>query len=997
MEAALQTSETTKRSTTRLTTAFTKAYDQLNEAQKKAVETIEGPVMVIAGPGTGKTQTLAVRIANILRKTQMQPSNILCLTYSNTGVKAMRERLRQIIGPDAYGVTVETVHSFCNGIILQHPHLFEDFSALEQVSEIERLRIIRSLMHKLGAGSILGKLSPEHDRAYEILGRITEMKREGVSPSDLTKLVPEYRKEISLTDSGKERDQSTQAYKDGLRRVKQLEEFSTLYQGYNKELQKSHRYDYEDMVLVCNAVLAKHDWLLADLQVRYQYILVDELQDLNGTQNKLIEILTTSHIKGEEPNLFVVGDDDQAIHRFQGAEMKNMLLFLERFSSSEIIAITRNYRSLQPILDAASTLIAQNQQRLVNAIPNVEKKLQSTFSAASERPQFLRYPSTETEHAGIMQILREAHNQATPWTEMAILCRSNAELSEIFDVLCTAGIPAVLTAKQDLLLQNEVLQTIALLRSIENPDDTVHLSTALGCRTLHCHPADLGRVWCALREMNQSGKKRSLRSFLLAELSSLPPSLATAVELIESLHAERGSITLPQLLEHTLKKSGLLPSGKDTEANPLVIAALHRFFEYVRDRAYESKSLTLSTLLHDLEDFLREKHLKLEYDVPHLTTDGVQLMTAHKSKGLEFDLVIVPHVRYGNWGNRRQGKGIALPDHLILDIDKEEEKSAKQEDERRLLYVAMTRAKRKMILTFAETYRSGENLRDAQVSSFIADTGEEIQEIIVPPEEVPEPLETLRKPALAIDDAFRAFLEEKLETFALSASSLEVFLQDPLQFLWICLLEQPQARDQTYAFGNAVHHVLAKWGNAIQMGTPINAEQFMEEFHNHIENREVLTAHERADIQHKGNTVLKKYYEDVLAKSTPLISKVEFDLRAEMSGIPLKGRMDRMDLFHKDGKNCRIIDYKTGATKKTEATIRKDERLFRQLVFYKLLSDLSPSFTHEATIFTLDFIGNEKDPRRVHDFEISNAEAQELKELIKIVWGKIVAMDFTPL
>src|SRR3989338_11209128 len=188
----------------RTTPAFEEAYKKLNSAQKKAVDSIEGPVMVVAGPGTGKTQTLAMRVANILARTQMRLSNILCLSFSTSGAKAMRERLRAIIGPDAYGITIETVHGFCNHIILEHPHVFEEFRAYEQVTQIEQLRIIRKLMDNLGAGSVLGKPSLEHDRSSAILNRISEMKREGISSDDLAKLVPEYRNEIETTKSGNE-------------------------------------------------------------------------------------------------------------------------------------------------------------------------------------------------------------------------------------------------------------------------------------------------------------------------------------------------------------------------------------------------------------------------------------------------------------------------------------------------------------------------------------------------------------------------------------------------------------------------------------------------------------------------------------------------------------------------------------------------------------------------------------------------------------------------
>src|SRR3989344_1870842 len=552
----------------RTTPEFDTAYLSLNTAQKQAVDSIEGPVMVVAGPGTGKTQTLAMRVANILARTQMRPSNILCLTYSTSGAKAMRERLRAIIGPDAYGITIETVHGFCNHIILEHPHVFEEFRAYEQVTQIEQLRIIRKLMDNLGAGSVLGKPSLEHDRSSAILNRIGEMKREGISPEDLAKHIPAYRSEIETTKTGKERDKNSQSYKDDLRLVQQLEEFILLYRSYDAELKETHRYDYADMILVAIQALKRHDWLLAGLQERYQYVLVDEFKDLNGSQTKVIDLLTVSPVEGQESNVFVVGDDDQAIYRFQGASPANMMGFMKRFPKAPIIALTENYRSTQAILDAAAKVIENNEERLVNKVEGLSKDLKacrdapfdtpgrvipSSPEASAEgriegrgqatqgdtpHPLFLRYPAIENERAGIAAILKDAHESGIPWTKMAVLCRRNEELTDMFETLHTAGIPVILTANQDLMLHPEVRQTIVIMKAVEHINNDAAVSAALGCPTFGCHPAELGRLWCALRTLKRE-RPLTLREYLLSLGDNLPASVKSAYELLESLSARK--------------------------------------------------------------------------------------------------------------------------------------------------------------------------------------------------------------------------------------------------------------------------------------------------------------------------------------------------------------------------------------------------------------------------------------------------------------------------
>ena len=1001
----------------RTTPEFDTAYLSLNTAQKQAVDSIEGPVMVVAGPGTGKTQTLAMRVANILAKTQMRPSNILCLTFSTSGAKAMRERLRQIIGPDAYGITIETIHGFCNHIILEHPHVFEDFRAYEQVTQIEQLRIIRKMMSNLGAGSILGKPSLEHDRSSAILNRISEMKREGISPDDLAKIVPEYKSEIEVTKGGKERDKNSQSYKDDRRLVQQFEEFILLYRGYDAKLKESSRYDYADMILVAIEALKRHDWLLAGLQERYQYVLVDEFQDLNGSQAKVIDLLTVSPVEGQESNVFVVGDDDQAIYRFQGASPANMMGFMKRFPKAPIIALTENYRSTQHILDAAAEVIEKNEERLAKKIQGVEKQLISTISQnekrrmKNEKPIFLRYPAIENERAGIASILKEAHKSGIPWTEMAVLCRRNEELTDMFEVLHTAGIPVILTANQDLLLHPEVRQAIVIMKAVEHVNNDAAVSAALGCRTFGCHPAELGRLWCSLRTLKRE-RPLTLREYLLSLGEDLPASIKNSYDLLESLSAQKDSITLPELLEKILKESHLLPAKDDASADPRLIAGLHAFYDYIKGRVYENKGLTLTVLLSDLDQYLTERSLTLEYAIPHLVSDGVELMTAHGAKGLEFPLVIVPHLRYRNWGNGIRGSLLSLPDHLIFGIEPEIEKNAKQEDERRLMYVAMTRTKERLILTFSETYRSGDEIKDAQPSVFIAEAQNMITERTIPAEEVPPPLETLRMPEIVIDDAFRTFLTERLEDFQLSVTALNAFLKDPKEFLWAHLLQQPQAKAPHLSFGTVIHAALEKrnlaWQQRVMLSSPETAaagegrieafttQDLIKKFEELLMQREVFTEKEREYYLHAGRLLLTRYGEET-AEDHPIILSAERALTARLDDIPLFGKVDRIDLLKKDGQNCRIIDYKTGNPKKTPEAIRKDDGLFRQLVFYKLLCDLSPSFGHTATVFTLDFVGNEKEGRRLIDFEVTEQEVHELKELIKKIWGKIIALDFTSL
>ncbi|OIO53284.1 hypothetical protein AUJ46_05410 [Candidatus Peregrinibacteria bacterium CG1_02_54_53] len=973
--------------------SFDERFVALNDSQKRAVETIEGPVMVVAGPGTGKTEVLSMRTANILRRTQMRPSNILCLTFSTSGAKAMRERLRQIIGPDAYGVTVSTVHSFCNDLIQQHPQLFVNFRALEQVSNIERLQIVRRAIKELGQRSALYMPVAEHDRAADVLDRITQMKKEGITPDDLAKQVDAYSEEIKKSPTGRDRDLASKAYKDDLKKVQQFQEFISVYRAYVAELVESHRYDFDDMVLVAYEALKEHEWLLRSLQERYQYLLVDEFQDLNGAQNRILDLLTTYAIE-QAPNIFVVGDDDQAIFRFQGANIGNMMSFLQRFRDATVMTLTTNYRSTQPILDAASAVIAANQERLVNTVKGIEKHLVAGSGMGDAKPRFIRYPDTGTEYAGIADVLREAHKRKIPWKEMAVICRRNEDVLQIADTLVAADIPTVVVAKQDLVQHPQVLQAVTLLRAIQEPANSSALAGALALSCFGCSPAELGKLFMDFRTYKRTEKKICLHEYLLSG-QSLPVSVISAHKFIMTKNQAIPSTTLTALVADALIESKLLPPTEATRADPRVVSGLHAFFEYVKNRCYEVKSTSLATLLFDIDQYRSEKRLKLEYDLPHLVQDGVQLMTGHGSKGLEFDFVIMADVRYRNWGNRSSGNSLALPDHLIMGIDKEVEKRASQEDERRLFYVAMTRAREELILTFPETYRSGEQMRDAQVSSFVAEAGEYVSEITLTQEQLPAPIETLRVPLLDIDEAFRAFLQERLKEYELSVTALNAFLKDPQEFLWEQLLQKPSEKKPAMAFGTAVHGALEDRNIAWQQGQEFSVDALIEAFQRHLA-EEILTKERFEHYQLIGGDIVRRYAEQT-SSGIPLVLSTERTFHAVVDDIPIKGKVDRIDLFEPNGRTCRVLDYKTGQTKKTEDAVRKKEDLFRQLTFYKILCDSDSKFIHDATHFTLDFIGNEDEARKEINIEITEAEVRELRSLIKLVWAKIIALDFTPL
>ncbi len=983
--------------------SFDESYARLNPDQKQAVDTVEGPVMVVAGPGTGKTQVLALRVANILKKTQARPSNILCLTFSSAGATAMRDRLRQLIGGDAYAVTVNTVHGFCDGLIRRNPTAFSEWSDKKSVSDLERYKLMQGIIDQVSGTSALINPKNPYDRTPDLFTRISECKREGITSTDLRRVADEY--DLQMSTKSKE---GTKQHQKNLLAAQKYRDFIDLFDRYAVALEERALYDYDDMILTVIAALNEEDWLLANQHERYQYILVDEAQDLNGAQWKVINRLTTYDNVPQDPNFFLVGDDDQAIYRFQGANMEHMMAFRDRFPKAPIIVLTTNYRSTQPILDAAGRLIAHNEERLIGRITGLTKDLKAATEEEGIEPALLCPASDAAEPWLIADLIDERLQQGIPAEEIAILVQTNGELRPIYDVLRARNIPVILQGKSDLLSHPIVKQCILILRSMidQGGDAFQH---AISCGTFGCHPTDIARLVLHARE-----DKRSFREVCLAaELLPLPfvnrDAIIDARDCLEDLIAHRESRTLLDSLEHVMRESGITDSAKAMD--PLDLAVIETFFQYVKQRCLDNPLLDVKDFLNDLRYYADDEfgQIRLTYQIPHLVTSGVQLLTAHQSKGLEFHTVILSAFREGHWDERRSPAKLALPEELLFGWEKDAKTFEKHQDERRVAYVAMTRAKRELFMLCPKEFAVGERSRSVAPSAFFAEAGP-LPERDAALKDAEKSSLLLLRPERDLDSELQAYIKEKLETFALSPSSLTTFLEDPQLFLRVHLLNQPQefteASLRAMGYGSAVHWALRKWAEAVTTSEQFGFDDFMREFEWHLQEKNILTEKQRADLSQLANGVLPVYFDQHLKDQRPVIYAVERDYRGQIGDIPLKGKIDRIDRLTDTSSDAIIIDFKTGRPK-APAEIRGglDEGIisrtaegayFRQLAFYALLIEQAePLLVPQA--FRLAFIGERNEEPIMRDFRISDAEKDDLKKVIQAVWQKITNLDFTPL
>ncbi|MEP6713468.1 MAG: ATP-dependent helicase, partial [Ferruginibacter sp.] len=414
---------------------FAEEYEKLNRQQRIAVDTIEGPVMVIAGPGTGKTQILAARIGKILLDTDTLPENILCLTYTDAGAIAMRRRLQRFIGADAYKVNIYTFHAFCNDVIQDNLSLFEKKS-LDAISELENIQLFKTLIDNFPKSHLLKRYRGDvYFEINNLRNLFSSMKREGWSPTYINEKIEEYLKDLPTRDEfvykRKYKQFNTGDFKqdkldEEKERLEKLRAAVNEFENYQNLMRQKNRYDFDDMINWVIKVFEENPQVLSNYQERFQYILVDEYQDTSGTQNKLVQLLISFW---DKPNVFVVGDDDQSIYRFQGANVENMLEFANTYSSDLMtVVLTNNYRSTQPILDISKTLINKNQERLVKQIDGLSKELISSntkINQLTHLPIITEYNSVKEEMAAITNNIYELLQQNIRPGKIAVIYKEN--------------------------------------------------------------------------------------------------------------------------------------------------------------------------------------------------------------------------------------------------------------------------------------------------------------------------------------------------------------------------------------------------------------------------------------------------------------------------------------------------------------------------------------------------------------------------------------------
>ena len=1077
---------------------FNERYKALNKEQKRAVDTTDGPVMVIAGPGSGKTELLSLRVGNILTKGSARASNILLLTFTETAARNMRERLETLIGSDAYRVAIYTFHSFCTDIIGRYPEYFYHGGHFKPASELVQSEILETIFKKLPHKHILGGYHSERGYSYlkEVQNKIKDIKKGGFTPSrfrellvenenafgELNKILNTYLPERigkdsivafesmqqalekSATNLGSiyaltishaldeaTKDEKTtplsiwkskytgktendeRVFKDFLN-IPKLYALTDIYAQYQDALLKEGYFDYEDMILEVVEALKNHITLRTELEEMYQYIMVDEFQDTNNAQLSLVKAISNNPVHEGRPNVCVVGDDDQAVYKFQGAEISNIANFKELYRDVETIVLTENYRSTQKILDFARAIVLQGVNRLENRFKEIRKDL---VAKNKELPQgevhTLSFDDEVSEYAYVGDQIKKVLKDGCEAKEIAVIAREHKQLIAILPYLDKANVPYSYEREENVFDERHVKELVTLCRYLGSVGDTSTTKDELLPEILAFPFWGLKRVdiwkiaeqaksenikWLdAMRDSNEE-KVREIAGFLI-ELSVSSQTLPLEIILDALIGSKKRDIVVespdddgivyePQKILTTSFTSpykefyfGKNALKENASSYIQFLSSLRVFIGALRE--WKDPTTTFGKKIvrvHDVGVFV-DMHTTYKIPLTNKTAfahneNAVSLLTSHKAKGLEFSHVFIISVNDAIWAGARRGSMIAFPRNIALSTLPDDE-----DDFMRLLFVAITRARHTLYITHHDEklrFLMNPSLPDTTTKKDTTDSLELLA----------HGLSVYHMPPFARDE--KALLQKVIEGYMLSPTHLNNFLDivngGPLLFLEQNLLRFPQAKSASGVYGTAVHkaiediHILKKQTNKIP---PL--ETVLQSFRKEL-SRGRLADYDEEKFLSRGERAIASYYETVKS-GVHDTDKTELNFAKQsvhLDGALLNGKIDKVVVHD---KKWEVIDFKTGDGfsnwEEKKLSLYEEIKLhkyYQQLMFYKILVENSRDYagnTVEKAV--LEFVeeihdGNVQTLSIDFDNTTTKEELGDFKKLIIAVYTKIVSLDF---
>ncbi|HEY7141233.1 MAG TPA: ATP-dependent DNA helicase [Methylomirabilota bacterium] len=891
--------------------AARRILEDLNPAQVEAVTHGQGPLLIVAGAGTGKTRVLTRRIAYLIATRRARPEEILALTFTDKAALEMEERVDVLVPYGYADVRIATFHAFGDWLLREHALELGLTPAFRVLNRAEQILFLRTRLFELP----LDQLRPLGDptrHLQALTGLFGRAKDEDVTPEAYLAHAAALSADAAAhPEDAERRDLATRTL-----------ELARTYATYRDLMARAGFVDFGDQIFLALRLFRERPYVLAHYQRRFRYVLVDEFQDTNHAQFELVKLLAARH-----RNVTVVGDDDQAIFRFRGASMTNILGFDATYPDARRVALVQNYRSGQLVLDAARRLIEHNPDRL-EAAHGIDKRLVAAGGPGSYPVHTVYETVTQEADAVARAIEEEVQGGRRAYRDFAILVRANADADPFLRSLNLRGIPWTFSGNQGLYARPEVRLCMAFLRVLARPDDSVSLYALAASRLFGVPAVDLARcgahsdrrnrwLFDVLRGLDETPE---LRAALSAEGAEAIARLVKELERYFGLTAELGT---GELLYQFLGDSGWLGrmSRASTAREEAEVQNVARFFRRIQDATRVLPRDHVREFVDHLDALIAAGEdpavAEADVDVP-----AVRVLTVHRAKGLEFPVVFVVGLVQGRFPWPSRGDALELPDALLR--NRPPSSDFHLQEERRLFYVAMTRAKEALHLTSALDY-GGRSTR--KVSQFV--------------------LEALNLSRAAAQPVKRGALED-LRTFAppvepdadaeaplgpdvvleLSHRQVDDYQTCPLKYRYVHVLRVPIRRHHTVVYGETLHRVVEHYLRRRAAGLYTPLEDLRETYDQEWRNEGFLTLKHEEARRAAGRAAIERFWHEEEASGTrPTLVEHEFGVvLPDVSGpIKIRGRWDRVD---ETEQGPVIVDYKSSDVREVE---RADERAAESL------------------------------------------------------------------
>ncbi len=974
---------------------------QLNPEQRQAVEQVYGPVLVMAGPGTGKTHMLTARIAHILQSgVGCEPENMLCLTFTESAAVEMRNRLQSWIGATAYRIKIMTFHGFCQWVMDRYPSIFEPKMGMAEVADDLAKALVYRTVIKQKKWEHFSSVWDDFQHKGDVLGAIGNLKREHISPAKLRDLIPAEKERMESDPDNfykrKYKDFAVGDWKPSAKkrledRIAKMYELADFWEAYEAELRKRGYFDFDDMINWVVDEMASNENLRFDLQEKFQWILVDEYQDTNEAQNAIIWQLTDGI---EAANIFAVGDDDQSIYRFQGASSANLKAFKNRFPDRKEVMLTHNYRSHQNILDVAYASVSLNTGRseaksgLVASNPAIKKQ----FDAG--KVTRAHFTSRYGEINFLAKTIGQQIEKGTSAHEIAILVRNNREITELSRELPKFGIPVSAQIALNIFENESVRLLILMLEIFSDPAHDEKFLELLHADFLTIDPEALLQL-----SLKRYADKTSLISLLLDKsVSDTDENIYAFTHFLARARKNFFHCRPAVLAEKMLYESGM--ADFLTEQNRLGDwQNIRKFIDWIRTQNQES----LKGLL-DRVDLHKELQIPIRPDPLPADKKSVQIMTTHKSKGLEFEIVFIPGLEDKKWGNTRSFGGIKLPNLSPIEEtdlnadDKEQRKKDDNEEERRLFFVAITRAKYQLFCTYSETDFTGRaknpsqfwhEMPESKIIELESDALEDDLQALLPV--------FFQHQEKTLSKEERYILAPKTQNFVWSASSLQAFIDCPRRFLYQYLYKFPRRPNASMALGVALHEALERFLKQAQKKQHFEDKAVLLDLYEKALRGQPIKHHDFDKWFEHGTKILTTYYEQKIqnfASQYPFGYALEYDFGhffPEVSGIRMTGKMDKVVFLDDKKSEAKIIDYKSGRPR----VIKDGSAYWRQLVFYSLLASHAKGIDWKVESCGIEFLTPDAKGRiGIKEVPISKEDQLKVIEELKTADKQLKNLEF---